>query len=316
MPTPLDRIGVKDIQPLLERICLAYQIGAKPKHSAVIDVGYEDCNIILETSKGKYVAKIFAKTRTTADIERYSAIMGKAILAGVNHPSLLYCNDEIVYHDIEGLSLVLMEFVEGQSYLMLNKVPTRLELRKVVEQAALINQIDYHPPLLFDSWAIPNIESMFQNTKKYIQNDDLKLVHEVIKRYKSIPVKKLPHCFVHGDFTKANVMRGINGNVYILDFSVSSWYPRIQELAVISANLMFDPKSGLEERTVLVREEYEKYNHLTSAERVHLYNYTLAAVAMEFMGSHQEKFTKGNESKETDYWMNLGRRGLRRALKP
>ena len=40
--------------------------------------------------------------------------------------------------------------------------------------------------------------------------------------------------------------------------------------------------------------------------------YALAGVAMEFMGSHQEKFIKGNVTEETDYWLNLGRTGLRK----
>jgi len=35
---------------------------------------------------------------------------------------------------------------------------------------------------------------------------------------------------------------------------------------------------------------------------------------MEFMGGHQEKFIKGNATEETEYWLNLGRSGLRKEL--
>ncbi len=53
-------------------------------------------------------------------------------------------------------------------------------------------------------------------------------VEQAMARYAEILVDDLPHTFVHGDFTKANVLNGDDGKVYILDFSVANWYPRIQ----------------------------------------------------------------------------------------
>jgi len=35
---------------------------------------------------------------------------------------------------------------------------------------------------------------------------------------------------------------------------------------------------------------------------------------MEFMGAHQEKYINGNDTEETDYWLSLGREGLRTEL--
>ncbi len=64
----------------------------------------------------------------------------------------------------------------------------------------------------------------------------------------------------------------------------------------------------------MVADEYSKLNQLTLEERNHLYAYTLAGVAIEFMGSHQEKYINGNDTEETEYWLNLGREGLKREL--
>jgi hypothetical protein len=111
-------------------------------------------------------------------------------------------------------------------------------------------------------------------------------------------------------------MKGNDNEIYILDFSVSNWYPRIQELAVIAANLFYEENNvtSLNERVEWISSEYSKFNPLTSEEKQHLYTYALAGIAMEFMGAHQEKFIKGNMSEETEYWLNLGRNGLRREL--
>lgn len=317
--TPLDRLNYSgEIGAVVNHLADAYEIGV-PTDFSVIGIGYEDCNVVIETPSGKYVAKIFSKDRNSEAIARYSTIMEKAVEAGVNHPPLIKtANGEVVYADSQanGISIVLMKFVEGQTFLELDRAPDMEEQNAVVEQAARVNRIEYKPPYLFDSWAIPNIQSMFERTRQFIEPEDIKLIEQAIAKFGEIPVENLPHCFVHGDFTKANVMKGNEGKIYILDFSVANWYPRIQELAVIAANLLHDESNSqsLRERTERVIEMYDKLNPLTEDEKKHLYAYALAGVAMEFMGGHQEKFIKGNATEETEYWINLGRSGLRREL--
>lgn len=317
--TPTDRLNFEGrLDPVVSRLAVAYGVG-EPIDFSVIGVGYEDCNVTITTPKDNYVAKIFSKGRTPQDITRYSTIMEKAVEVGVNHPPLIKtAGGSVVYTDAQanGLSMVLMEFVEGKSFLELNRAPNAEELQKVLEQAAKVNRIDHHPPYLFDSWAIPNIQVMFDKVKQYIRPEDIALIQQAMARYFAIPVNDLPHCFVHGDFTKANVLNGDDGKVYILDFSVANWYPRIQELAVITANLLHDPDNpmSLRDKTKMVGEEYSKLNPLNAEEQLHLYDYALAGVAMEFMGAHQEKYINGNDTEETEYWLNLGRTGLQKEL--
>ncbi|MGB2786786.1 MAG: phosphotransferase [Candidatus Saccharimonadaceae bacterium] len=314
---PTDRlVYTGDLEPVIDRLCAAYDVGI-PASSSVIEVGYEDCNVVVETSQDKYLAKMFAKTRTAEEIERYTTTMQKVVDAGVHHPELLTTSSgEVVYTD-SGITLVLMRFIEGKTFFELDQAPDAEERKAVLEQASRVNGIDYKPTYLFDSWAIPNIRAMFDKVRQFVEPDDLKLVEQAMARYEAIPVDDLPHAFVHGDFTKTNVLKGNDGKVYILDFSVANWYPRIQELAVIAANLLHDgsDSSSLEDRCNLVAGEYSRFNALTAEERQHLPDYALAGIAMEFMGAHQEKHINGNDTDETDYWLKLGRAGLRKALK-
>jgi Ser/Thr protein kinase RdoA (MazF antagonist) len=208
-----------------------------------------------------------------------------------------------------------MRFVEGKSFLDLDRSPSDDERKTVLEQAAKVNSIDYEPPYLFDDWAVSNIYVMYEKVKQYISSEDLPLVERAIAAYGAISAADLPHCFVHGDFTKANVIKGEDGKVYILDFSVANRYPRIQELAVIIANLLHDDsEETLDQKCELVADEYSAFNPLTDQEREYLPAYTLAAMSMEFLGAHQEKYINGNDTEETDYWLNLGRKGLLKAL--
>jgi Ser/Thr protein kinase RdoA (MazF antagonist) len=207
-----------------------------------------------------------------------------------------------------------MKFIEGNTFFELDRTPDEEERRAAIEQASKINKINHHPAYLSDTWAIPNIKTMFERVKKFIQPDDLRFIEQAMAIYSDVPVDELPHCFVHGDLTKANTMKGDDGKIYVIDFSVANWYPRIQELAVISANLLYNKNSdmALREITELVSSEYSKFNPLMSDEKKYLYPCALAASAMEFMGAHQEKYIKGNNSKETEYWLSLGRNGLKK----
>ncbi|MBN1915498.1 phosphotransferase [Candidatus Dojkabacteria bacterium] len=313
--TPVDRLSYSgELAPVMDRVCAAYKIG-HPIDFSVIETGYEDCNVILKTANNKFVAKIFSKERSREDIIRITTILEKVGETDVNHPSLMKTeNDEIFYTDSQakGIYLVLMKFIEGKNFIELGRIPNPDELEMVIEQAVKINCIDYHPQYLFDSWAIPNIKVMFEKVRKYIRSDILGLVEQVIAQYFEIPVDSLPHCFVHGDFTKTNVLKGDDGGIHILDFSVANWYPRIQEISIIVANLLYDKDnpSTLQERIDLVWSKYDKLKPLTEKERKHIYPYALAGTAMEFLGAHQEKYIYGNDTKETDFWMNLGQSGL------
>ena len=314
LQTPADRLNYSgDLTPVIERVCEVYGVG-RLGASSIVEVGYEDCNVIIETDQSKFLAKMFAKTRTPEDITRYTAAMKKVVQAGVHHPELLTTSSgEMVFSD-SGITLVLMRFVDGKSFLELDRAPTDEERKAILVQAAKVNDIDYEPPYLFDSWAIPNIHAMFEKVKQYIEPEDLQLVEQAIASYDAIPVADLPHSFVHGDFTKANVIKGEDGKVYILDFSVANRYPRIQELAVIAANLLHDDSEvTLRQKCEQVADEYSELTQLTDEERRHLPAYALAGVAMEFLGAHQEKYINGNNTEETDYWLSLGRSGLRKA---
>lgn len=209
-----------------------------------------------------------------------------------------------------------MDFIEGETFFDLKRSPDADERLIIFENAARIHALDCRPPYLFDSWAIPNARIAFNNVKEFIAPDDLKSIESVLSAYEEISIEDLPHSFVHGDLTKANVLRSLNGRIYFLDFSVSNWYPRIQELAVINANLLHDKASlfSLREKCERSIDEYCAFEQLNSLEVKSLYPFALTAVAMEFMGACQERYLRGNDTDESRYWHDLGRHQLREAF--
>lgn len=307
-----------DLSDLVNQITDEYSLGSVFSFN-IIEVGFEDFNIKLETSVGEYVIKVFSKDRTDIQIKRFVETIKRAINAGVNHPKLLTTREgNYIFNGITGVELIVMVYVHGKTFYDLLRTPSKDELMMICTEAVKINSMLYEPEYIFDSWAIPNTKWMYEKTKDHLSPEGLRLVQKAFELYDSIPLSDLPKCFVHGDLIKTNLILGEDSKIYVLDFAVSNVYPRIQELAVMAANLMFDEKAesatSLRERTNLVIDAYiATGGKLTQIETDNIMNYALPGAAMEYMGSVNERVI-GDTSREIQYWEKLGLDTLREAL--
>lgn len=303
-----------DLIPFLKKVCTDFRIGGYKSHK-IVPIGYEDFNIFLLTDKDKYFVKIFGSFRDESECVRYVKIMENVLEAGVSHPKLYKSNQGYLYKiNNNGLvdRLCLMQFINGKTFYDLKTIPTSEEMRFVIKQAALISKIDIKLPLVYDHWAITSFLKEYSEKGQYLNDDDKNLVEPLVEIYKKLEIEKLPHCFVHGDITKTNTMKSTKDGIFILDFAVANYYPRIQELAVILCDLFFDPKNTghFSENYNLALKEYQKYIALTSDEIKKLSGYVKLAHAMHVLLANCEKVVNGNNSSENDYFLEMGRKGL------
>ena len=98
----------------------------------------------------------------------------------------------------------------------------------------------------------------------------------------------------------------------MLDFAVANRVPRVQELAVIAANLTHGSPDPLPARIEDIAGLYSGIAPLplSGPERDALRAFGLAAAAMELLGALAER-QAGNDSPETGYLISLGTAGLR-----
>ena len=309
------RIGYEgDLSRISKIICKDFNLG-RFKSDKLIEVGYEDFNFKIETNKGQYFVKIFANFRTDKDCQRYMDIMLKVIEAGVSFPRL-YKSKQGYLHIIEigniKLRLVVMQFIDGKSYFDLQIKPTASEIRELAKQASLINSIDIWPSFVYDSWSIANFLKEYEEKSKYLSQEDAEKIKPLIKSFKSIGLDKLPYCFVHNDIIATNVIKDKKGKIWIIDFSVSYYYPRIQEIAIIACNLLFDEnsKEKSERNLKTFLNEYQKHIKLRDGELKILPDYIKFAHAMHVLEANYSKVVEKNNTRENEYWLNEGRSGL------
>ena len=309
-----DRINLNtDLNIISKQICREYDLGEYISDT-IITVGYEDFNYILETTKGKYCVKIFNKERTDEDCKNYIDRIELASEIDINTPKLYKVNSEsecIV--EVNGIKyrLCVFEYINGSSFFDLEIIPNEDEIKEIIRQMAIIHKQQLNSEFIYDKWAIVNFIEEFEDKKIYLNKDDYKKSSELLEKFKNIDMKNLPYAFTHGDIISTNVMRDNNGKLWIIDFAVSNYLPRIVDLAVSSCNLCLNPDSIEETKSKInmILREYEKYNKLTDYEKEVFPIFFDIANAM---GILQISYlaSKGEASEEDKFWYNESKKGL------
>lgn len=310
-----NRINYKgDLKPALQQVCTDFDLGEFQSYKE-IHIGYEDFNLELQTSRGEYFVKIFGSFRQKSDCQNYVDVIVEAIRAGIAHPTLYNSNQGYLYEFRESNTkdwLCVMEYISGGNFHELGINPTEDDIKFIVRETCKINQLNLRPPFVYDTWAITSFKQEFEKKKGHLNTEDLRLIEPLLKIYDSLSIETLPHCLVHGDIIRTNVMKRKDGQVFIIDFAVANYYPRLQELAVLLCDFCFDPNDpqNLKQRHDLVLSEYQKAIPLRADEITKLPNYLKLAHAMHLMNASYEKTVNNNAPPENEYFLNIGRIGL------
>ena len=309
-----DRINLNtDLNTISKEICNDYDLGEYISDT-IITVGYEDFNYILETTKGKYCVKIFHKERTDEDCKNYIDRIVLASEMDINTPKLYKTNKESeCIIEMNGIKyrLCVVEYINGNSFFDLGIIPNENEIKEIIRQMAIIHKQQLNSEFIYDKWAIVNFIEEFEDKKQYLNERDYKKLSELLMQFRNINMKRLPHTFTHGDIISTNVMKDNNGKLWIIDFAVSNYLPRIVDLAVSSCNLCLNPDSIKETRskTKMILKEYEKYNKLTDYEKEVFPIFFDIANAMGIL-QISYLISQGEASEEDRFWYNESERGL------
>ncbi len=304
------RIGLNtDLKNISEQICSQYNLGGFISNE-LITIGYEDYNYYLTTTKGKYCVKIFNNIRTRQDIVNYLQRIRVVANSQINAPKPLKINNDIVLeldYKKNHYDICVFEYIDGKNYFELNQKASKEIIKELAKQTAMINQLDIKPDFIYDSWAIINFEEEYKNKREYLSDKYKEEFDKLLTKFKCIDLDKLPKGFVHGDIISTNVMLDSTNKVWIIDFAVSNYLPRIIDLAVISCNMCLDnsSKENTYENIALLVSEYNKYTPLSEYELSAFRTFYKLANAMHILQTQYITKTDG-DSAENKYWLNEG----------
>lgn len=278
--------------------------------SQIVEVGYEDFNFIIETKTQKFFVKIFHKGRTSQDCSNYIDRIKLSNKIDINTPKTI-CFGSIKIDD-KGLKFVVFEYINGKSFLDLQEMPNETEIKEIIRQMANIHRAGLKSDFIYDTWTITNFTNELNNKEKCLNEQYYNRFKELSDKLQDVDLSKLPHSFVHGDIISSNVIKDEDDKLWIIDFAVSNYLPRIIDLVVTGDNLCLDPNS--KENTIknfkLIISEYEKYNKLTDYEKEIIPLFYDIGNAMGILQINALK-QNGEYSEEDEYWLKVSGQGLK-----
>ena len=171
----------------------------------------------------------------------------------------------------------------------------------------MINNLDIKPNFIYDTWAIVNFGDEYKKKREYLSDRYKSEFDKLLVELNKTDFENLPKAFVHGDIISTNVMLDNNSKIWIIDFAVSNYLPRIIDLAVIACNMCLDEKSknNTYDNISVLLSEYNKYNQLTKYELKVFGTFYKLANAMHIL-QPQYIIQMDGDSEENQYWLNEG----------
>lgn len=139
----------------------------------------------------------------------------------------------------------------------------------------------------------------------------MQFIQPLVDVFPGLHIERLPHCFVHGDIIATNVIKANDNRLFVIDFAIASWYPRIQELAVLLCDLLYseDDNEYLANYN-LALSTYQEEIRLEKREIDLLPTYIKLAHAMHIVPATREML-KGNQLPENSFLLESGQKGIR-----
>lgn len=304
--------NIKDLNLLAEKICEYYGLG-NPIHQEHIEIGYEDFNMVLSTNTGKYFVKILNKSRPKSEQIRLISILEKAIKSGVRVPKIHQVNGKSIFelkiHN-KNLNIIVMDYINGTNMLLLNRDFNENEICSVAREMAKINEIDFQVDPYYDEWTITNFESEYHKKIEPIGAQDKILVSKVYEQMMKVDFSKFKKSYIHADIIKSNLILDKENKIWVIDFSVLNYLPRIIELAVAMFGICLtnNRKTSIDNMNALIN-EYNKYNKLDDYE---IYNLPVVFNCISAMNILQTAYIKATDEtfEENEHWLSEGRKGI------
>lgn len=315
-PTDLQRLLSRtdlhiDFEDFIKITAKEYPVGKIFSYSPILE-GYEDANIRLSTTKGKFVLKIFANEKTLDQIQSYVAILIKAKEKDIPLPVLL-----------EGNQGYFSTFFDGQytiyyfyTHLFIGKnfdifTPNTTEIAEVTDILANFNRINQPVADTYDSWGSKYIAKEYAENEKEIPLEIQQLILPVVQGMKKLNTSHFSKSVIHGDLQRKHVLMNKQSNYCILDLGCMRYDAKVYDLSIFLAWFCLGEDTWKEKEKILeiVMKRYTVVHKLSNEELK-----SLPLLIKSSYGAYLLKtailIKNGDTSDETREWFNKSKKML------
>lgn len=300
------------LSQLLELTAKAFNLGAIQK-SAPILTGYQDCNIDMYTSHGRFVVKIFSSEKTKQRIIDVLTGYVSCKKLGVNVPTLRETTNGHLYLETNGIThplyLSVFEYFDGKP---LTKTPvTTDDLAAISGMIGNIHKLQKPIPNYYDTLGIVSVAREYKNKSEALSPDEQAKIVPIINKFQRINLKAFPQSIIHGTPEKENVLKNAGGALCLLDLGCMDYNASVLDIAVLIAN--FTLYVTEEKRTHIIRtiiDAYSAIRPITPTELAALPVLVSTQYAAYIIGMSFHMRREHDMTKQTQTWLDRGWDGL------
>lgn len=298
---------------VLDHVVQAFHIGTVEKYSQIL-TGYQDCNIDLLTSNGRFVVKFFSSEKTKERID--DVISGHILLtkAGVPMPTLKKTQSGTHLFETPGnihpSFACVFDHVDGKP---LTKTPTTdMDLTTLSHIATLIHGIQKPIHHYYDTMGIANVPHEYKLKQDALSADEQLEITPIVAKVSRINLSKFRQSIIHGSLEKENILKKPDGGIHIIDLGCMDYNASVLDLATLIANMTLYTTE--EKRRHIIHEIITSYTkslsipqeELTALPTLIRAQYAAYIIAMTY---HMRK--NHDMTKQTQTWLDRGWDGLR-----
>lgn len=284
-----------------------------------IHEGFEDYNIRLVTTKGTYLVKLFSQYKSFRHVKDNIKGLLAFENAGVRVPKLFKSKkgEYLYYYETRNAMALgcVMEYFPGKSFLKQKGEPTIEEMAEITKDIAKINSVSFRPQGIYDVWVVQNLPVEFDKKKSFLSQKDRRVMEKIVHMVKQVNYGKCTKATIHNDIQRSNVLKNNKGEIRIIDFSVMEHHAVSIELATYLSLFCINPgktnRQDMQNITTMITQEYQKHKKLNAYDVSVIPTLMAGTYAANCLAASYELQGKGSDDEETNYWISLGREGMK-----
>lgn len=276
--------------------------------------GYENANIKIDTDKGAFVIKIFAKEVSEQQAKDNVHVITEGRKNNIPLTKLLEGGKgflQKIHQSKTDLYYVLMEFFDAPNFE--NQTVHDSDIHQVTEYIARLNSFTFPVVSTYDSWGNKNLIKEYEKHKERVSTEVYDAIAQVMEDLSKIDFTGFSESVIHGDLQRKHVLKNKKGEYCILDLGCMRNDARVFDLSIHIAWFCMCYDTWDRRDTILkdVLETYKKIHPLTDTEIYSLPTLTQAAYAAYYLTT-SFLIQDGDDSEETLVWHNAGKEMVKR----
>jgi len=232
----LQRVDLaQPVSRVLRDVARHYQLG-RLLSSRIITQGYDDLNVLLDCERGKYVAKLFNKTKSLAVVQDHIRVQRALTQRQAPVPRILSANGEVIYRtpgQTRETYVCVSEYFAGENFL--RRSPCRDDMVTIARFLATLHTLPFQVIRNYDSWGTLNLPREFVRKRAYVSDETAGLVAPLAEAVASLKFGRARRRIIHGDLQLKHALKNSDGQYCVLDFGCVDYNYPIVDLGVFLA---------------------------------------------------------------------------------